>query len=362
MLRRRHYERVIQSILWACAMVSVATTVGVVAVLVSNALQFFCRQPIVCNYAGTVTRVRDDLDRGLIIVEDTARERHRFDIHRFHRDDQRCELLVAEGEQIGAGTTLAIEPGVRLSEFLTHHEWTPLFNPPYFGILPLLCGTTLVAIGAGVIAIPLGLGTAIYLSEFATPAVRGVVKPSLELLAGIPSVVYGFLAVVVISPMIKSAFQLNEIYSALSACIVVAIMILPMIVSLSEDVLRAVPRSLRESAYALGATEYDVVVRVVVPAAFSGILASFLLAISRAIGETMAVALAAGMRPRLTLNPLESVQTMTGYIVEVTQGETSVGSLAYHTIFAVGLTLFLFTMTMNLVSEYILVRTREKYE
>ena len=216
--------------------------------------------------------------------------------------------------------------------------------------------------GAGFVAIPLGLGTAVYLSEYASPVVRVTVKPLLELLAGIPSVVYGYVAVVFLSPVIKDLFQLNDIYSALSASLVVGVMILPMIVSLSEDVLRAVPKSLREAAYALGANQYDVTARVVVPAAFSGILASFLLAISRAIGETMAVALAAGLQPKLTWNPLESVQTMTSYIVAVSQGDTPTGSLSYHTIFAVGLTLFVFTMSMNLLSQYILVRTREKYE
>lgn len=360
---RKYLEIGIRIILWMCAMVSVLTTVGVVLILCTNASEFFNPQQIVCNYPGTVIKVKDDLQYGSIIVQEpNDGPRHRFEINRFHREDKLCDVQVEVGQEITAGTVLAVEPGVSMKEFLTHKRWTPLFNPPYFGILSLLCGTTLVAIGAGMVAIPLGLGTAVYLSEYATPWVRVTVKPLLELLAGIPSVVYGYVAVVVISPVVKRVFQLNDIYSALSACLVVGIMILPMIVSLSEDVLRAVPKSLREAAYALGANKYDVTAKVVVPAAFSGILASFLLAISRAVGETMAVALAAGLQPKLTLNPLDSVQTMTAFIVEVSKGDTPVGSLGYQTIFAVGLTLFAFTMSMNLLAQYILARTREKYE
>ena len=291
---RYWFEAAIHVFLWACASISILTTVGIVVVLVANAANFFREVSIV--------------------------------------------------------------------EFLTGTKWTPLFRPQHFGILPLLCGTALVSVGSAVIAIPLGLGTAIYLSEYAKPWVRDIVKPLLELLAGIPSVVYGYVAIVVISPVVKKLFQLNGIYSALSACIVVGVMILPLVVSLSEDVLRAVPRSLREAAYALGANKFDVTVRVVVPAAFSGILASFLLAISRAIGETMAVTLAAGFSPKLTLNPLESIQTMTAYIVQISQGDTPVGTLEYHTIFAVGFTLFVCTMAMNLLAQFILSKTREKYE
>lgn len=355
-------ERAIHFALWLCAMISVLATIGVVLTLCTNASHFFSPTRVVSNDQATVVKVTDDLSFGAIVTEEEGGKRHRFEINRFHREDKRCEVLVKVGDQVSRGDVMAVEPGVSFAEFFTHTKWTALFNPPYFGILPLVCGTTLVALGAGLFAIPLGLGTAIYLSEYASPLVRVTVKPLLELLAGIPSVVYGYLAVVFISPVIKRFFQLNEIYSALSASIVVSIMILPMIISLSEDVLRAVPKSLREAAYALGANKYDVTGRVVVPAAFSGILASFLLAISRAIGETMAVALAAGMQPKLTWNPLESVQTMTSYIVAVSQGDTPAGSLSYHTIFAVGLTLFVMTMSMNLLSQFILIRTRERYE
>jgi phosphate transport system permease protein len=251
---------------------------------------------------------------------------------------------------------------VSVWEFLTSTRWSPLLEPQHFGILPLFCGTMLVTIGAAFVALPIGLATAIYLSEYASRSVREVVKPVLEVLAGIPSVVFGYLAIVMFSPLIRQWFGTNSLFSAASASIVVGFMILPMVVSLSEDVLRSVPRSLREAAYALGATKLDVTVKVVVPAAVSGIVASFLLAMSRAIGETMAVALAAGARPVLTANPLEEVQTMTGYIVQISMGDTPAGTLEYRTIFAVGLALFIITMSFNVLAQWFVSRVRERYE
>lgn len=251
---------------------------------------------------------------------------------------------------------------VPIFDFLTGTKWAPLFQPQSFGILPLFCGTFIVAGGSALIAIPLGLGTAIYLSEYASPLTRDVVKPLLEILAGIPSVVFGYVAVVFVSPIIRRLFPSADLFNALNACVVVGIMILPMIVSLSEDVLRSVPRSLREGAYALGATKLDVTVRVVVPAALSGIMASFILAITRAVGETMAVTLAAGADAKMTLNPLTSVQTMTAYIVEVSQGDIPAGSIEHRTIFAVGLALFVTTLLLNIVAQWILGHMREKYE
>jgi phosphate transport system permease protein len=251
---------------------------------------------------------------------------------------------------------------VPILEFLTGTQWSPLLKPQHFGILPLLCGTMLVAGGSAVVAVPIGLGTAIYLSEYASPRFRDIVKPMLEILAGIPSVVFGYLAVVFVSPIIREIFPSAGVFNAASACIVVGIMILPMIISLSEDILQSVPLSLRAAAFALGANKFEVTVRVVVPAALSGIIASFLLAISRAIGETMAVTLAAGATPKLTLNPLESIQTMTAYIVQVSQGDTPTGTVEYRTIFAVGLALFITTMIMNVIAQYILSRVGERYE
>lgn len=293
--RFRHlFEGAIQAFLFACAGISVLTTVSIVVVLLVESVRFF------------------------------------FDVSFF--------------------------------EFLTATKWTPLLKPQHFGILPLMCGTLLVAFGSCIIAIPVGLGTATFLSEYAPPRLRDVVKPVVEVLAGIPSVVYGYFAVVSVSPLVRSAFPSAGPFNAASACVVVGIMTLPMIISLSEDALRAVPRSLREGAYALGATRFDTTVHIVVPAAMSGIVASFLLAFARAIGETMAVTLAAGATPKATLNPLESIQTMTAYIVQISQGDTPAGTVEYRTIFAVGLALFLSTMMINLVAQGILSKMREKYE
>lgn len=251
---------------------------------------------------------------------------------------------------------------VSVIEFLTSTKWSPKLKPQHFGILPLLCGTLMVGFGSAVVSIPVGLGTAIYLSEYAPSRLRETIKPAVEVLAGIPSVVYGYFAVVTISPIVRDVFPSAGPFNAVSACIVVGVMTLPMVISLSEDALRAVPTSLRQGAYALGATKYDVTVQVVVPAAMSGIVASFLLAISRAVGETMAVTMAAGVLPNLTLNPLEGVQTMTAYIVQVSQGETPAGTLEYRTIFAVGLALFAVTLAINLLAQWFLAHVREKYE
>lgn len=251
---------------------------------------------------------------------------------------------------------------VPIGEFLTGTRWSPLFAEQHFGILPLLNGTLLIAAGAMAVALPVGLTSAIYLSEYAAPRVRGVVKPILEVLAGIPTVVYGYFALTFVTPIIRTLFPSTGIFNAASAAIVVGIMIIPMVASLSEDALNAVPQSLREAAYGVGATKFEVSTRVVVPAALSGIVASFILAISRAVGETMAVTLAAGATPKMTLSFLESVQTMTAYIVQISLGETPHGTLEYQTIFAVGLVLFLITLGMNILSQRITRRFREVYE
>ena len=247
-------------------------------------------------------------------------------------------------------------------EFLTGTSWSPQLLPRSFGILPLVNGTLIIAIGSSLIAIPIGLASAIYLSEYARSGTRRIIKPILEILAGIPTVVYGYFGIMFVTPILRAIFPQTGIFNAASAAIVVGIMILPMVSSLSEDALNAVPRSLREAAYALGSTKFEVSTRVVTPAALSGIVASFILAISRAIGETMAVALAAGATPRMTLDLLQSVQTMTAYIVQVSLGDTPYGSLEYQTIFAVGLVLFLITLAMNLLSQRFTKRFREVYE
>lgn len=252
---------------------------------------------------------------------------------------------------------------VSIIDFVTGAQWTPLFKPQHFGILPLVGGTLVVAIGAAIIALPVGLITAIFLSEYVPEWVRGILKPLLEVLAGIPTVVLGFFALTFLSPeIVQALFPETKLFNAASAAIAVGIMIIPVVSCLSEDAMSAVPRGLREGAYALGATRFEVARRVVVPAALSGIMASFILAVSRAIGETMIVVLAAGATPNLTWDPLESVQTMTAYIVQISLGDTPQGSLEFKTIFAVGMTLFLMTLGMNVLSQYLLLRFREVYE
>lgn len=246
-------------------------------------------------------------------------------------------------------------------DFLFGTRWSPDLVPRSFGILPLVNGTLLVAAGASVIALPVGLATAIYLSEYASARTRRIVKPALEILAGVPTVVYGYFGIVFVTPMLRALFPATGVFNAASAAIVVGIMILPMVSSLSEDALSAVPRSLREAAYGLGATRLEVSTRIVVPAGLSGIIASFILAISRAIGETMVVTLAAGATPRMTLDLLQSIQTMTAYLVQVSLGGAPSGTIEYRTLFAVGLLLFLITLGLNLLSQRMTARYRASY-
>lgn len=291
--RRSVQGRVAHAFFLACALISVATTVGIVVTLVSQSIGFFT--------------------------------------------------------------------DVSLSEFLSGARWSPILKPRSFGVLPLVGGTLLVATIAAAVAIPLGLGIAIFLSEYAPDRLRRVLKPALEVLAGIPTVVYGFFALTFVTPLLQKVLPDLLIFNALSAGMVMGLMIIPMISSLSEDAMVAVPRSLRQAAYALGATRMEVATKVVVPAAVSGIVASFILAISRAIGETMLVTIAAGATPRLTANPLESIQTMTAYIVQVALGEAPRGSLEFNTIFAVGLLLFVMTLGMNVLGNVFVRKFRQAY-
>lgn len=242
---------------------------------------------------------------------------------------------------------------VSLKEFLTETIWSPLMSPQKFGVLPLINGTILIALGASIVALPIGLGAAIYLSEYASKKVRNIVKPILEILAGIPSIVYGYFALTVITPFLKIFIKDIQIFNALSASIAVGIMIIPLISSLSEDAMSSVPEIVKNGAYGMGATKFEVIRKIVLPASLSGIISSFILAISRAIGETMIVAIAAGAKPQMTLNPLESVQTMTGYMVSVAMGDVSFGSIEYTTIFAVGALLFIMTFGLNIVAKKI---------
>jgi phosphate transport system permease protein len=293
--RRHGSERAIGVVLGACAVLSVATTVGIIVVLLEQAIQFF-----------------------------------------------RVEAV---------------------TDFLFGTKWTALFKDGEFGVIPLVAGTMFISVLAMLIAIPLGLMSAIFLSEYASPRLRNVLKPSLELLAGIPTIVYGYFALTFITPnVLKPISPVTAPYNVLAGAIAVGVMVLPMIASLSEDALRAVPRSLREAAYGVGATKLEVSTRVVMPAALSGIVSAVILAVSRAIGETMIVALATGSKAQLTADPREPMQAMTGYIVQVLSGDVQRGSTVYYSLFAVGLLLFCMTLAMNILSQWFVARFREEYQ
>lgn len=251
---------------------------------------------------------------------------------------------------------------VPVTEFLFGTNWSPLLQPKSYGLLPLLGGTMMIVVGASLVALPIGVASALYLSEYASDTTRNLLKPVLEVLAGIPTVVYGFFALTYVTPLIKTVLPETQVFNAASAAIVVGIMVLPMVASLCDDAFRAVPGSLREGAYSLGATSLEVTTRIVFPAGLSGVFAAFVLAISRAIGETMAVTLAAGATPNLTLNPLESIQTMTAYIVQVSLGDTPNGTLTYQTLFAVAAVLFTITLVLNILASIVMNRFREVYE
>ena len=276
--------------------------------------------------------------------------------------------LISVATTVGIVVSL-LEPAIEffrevsVVDFITGTRWAPLFEPPGFGVVPLLAGTFSVTVWASLVCIPFGLGAAIYMSEYAPPRMRRVIKPALEVLAGIPTVVFGYFALLLVTPLLEEVgVHVTGPFSALSAGLVVGIMVLPTVASLSEDAMSAVPRDLRLGAFALGATRLKVATRVVVPAAISGIVASFVLGISRIVGETMIVLIAAGGQPSLSLDPTHPVQTMTAFIGQAGQGDTPTGSLEYKTIFAVGLTLFAITLVMNVISIRLVRRYREVYE
>jgi len=263
--------------------------------------------------------------------------------------------LVSVGTTIGIIGVLLFETidffqEVSLLEFLTDKEWTPLFTNKHFGIAPLVCGTLLTSLIALAVALPMGLLVAVYLSEYAPAGIRRVLKPAFEVLDGIPTVIYGYFALLFVTPLLQKISPDLQGFNALSPGLVLGVMILPLVSSMSEDALYSVPTSLKAAGYALGATKLQVCFSVVVPAAFPGIIAAFILAMSRAIGETMLVAIAAGQMPNLTFNPMESVETMTAYIVQISLGDTPHGTIEYKTIFAVGTVLFLITLVLNTIS------------
>lgn len=288
------------------------------------------------------------------------------------RKDRLIELVLLMAACVSVFTTLAIVyillkesldffSHVPLWSFLTDTQWTPLFDDAHFGIAVLLSGTLSSSLVALCIAIPLGTIIAIYLSEFAEYRVREVLKPVLELLSGVPTIIYGYFALLVITPLIQKIYPDLPTFNILSAGIVMGIMIIPYVSSLAEDAMRAVPMSLREGSYAMGATRYQTATRVVVPAAFSGIASAYILGISRAVGETMILAVAAGMQPNLTLNPLEPAATITSFIVQVALGDLPHGSVGYQTIFAAGLTLMMITLMFNLLGHWLRRKYREVY-
>ena len=251
---------------------------------------------------------------------------------------------------------------VPLTEFLFAPEWTPLFADPRYGISPLIAGTFLVTLIALLVAVPLGLALAIYLSEYASGAARARIKGTLELFEGIPTVVFGYFALLFVTPLLQRVIPDLNIFNPLSAGLVMGFAIIPYISNVAADAMESVPRSIREAAYALGARPYEAALRVVFPAAISGIIAAIILATSRAIGETMIVAIAAGQRPILTLDPRETIATMTSYIVQAATGDQPTGSTAYYALFAVGFTLFLLTLFLNILAQYVVERYRERYE
>ena len=277
-----------------------------------------------------------------------------------------CALL-SIGTTIGIIAVLTVETAgflreVSIAEFLFGTEWTPLFATPHFGVLPLVTGTLLVSFIAMLVALPMGLLSAVYLSEYAGPQLRRIVKPILEILAGVPTVVYGYFALLFVTPLLQRFMPELAGFNALGPGIVMGIMILPLVSSLSEDAMRGVPRGLREGSYALGATKMQTSLRVVVPAAFSGITAAFILAVSRAIGETMIVLIAMGQQAKLTFDPREAAEAMTAFIAATGAGDVPTGSIEYKTIFAVGATLFVLTLVMNIVAIRLVRRYREVYE
>ena len=289
-----------------------------------------------------------------------------------HLKELFIEMLLLGAAMVAVLTTLGIVyvlfkesweffKHVPLKDFLFDTQWTPLFDDAHYGIMVLLSGTITSSLVALAVAIPLGTIIAIYLSEFASPKAREICKPVLEMLSGVPTIVYGYFALLFVSPILQTLIPSMSGFSLLSAGLVMGIMIVPYVASLSEDAMRAVPMALREGAYAMGSTRFQTAVRVVFPGAFSGVAAAYILGISRAVGETMILAVAAGMQPNLTFNPLEPAATITAYIVQVALGDLPHGSIGYQTIFAAGLTLFLLTLSFNVLGYFLRKRYREAY-
>lgn len=370
--RPRVGEAVIYGFLFICAAISILTTVGIVYELSKESLNFFTRQ--LWEDANKPLAAAVDTRGTTLELSSGGQSLDPGDVVRL--GGEIVEVLSLEGDRAlvmrgaqetvpaphPAGTDLFVSNKVSLIEFLTKTKWNPQIGQ--FGIWPLLNATLMTSLAAMVVALPLGLGTAIYLSEYASQRARTVLKPTLEVLAGIPTVVYGYFALTFMTPLLRSIFGQNtvEIYNTASAGIVIGILIIPLVSSMSEDALSAVPRALREAAYGLGATKLETATKVVLPAALSGITAAFIVAISRAIGETMIVAVAAGAGSAFTFNPFKAAETMTGHIVRISGGDISYDSIDYNSLFAIGLMLFFMTLTLNIISQRIVRRFREEYE
>jgi phosphate transport system permease protein len=370
--RPRFGESLIYGFLFLCAAVSIFTTIGIVYELGKESLNFFTRQ--LWEDVNKPLAVDVDVQATTFALSDTGRTLQESDIIRISdevmlviavdRDTVTVERGLQGSEAIphSAGMDVLVSNRVSLIEFFTHTKWNPQIGE--FGILPLVNSTFMTSGFAMLVALPLGLGTAIYLSEYASDRARKILKPLLEILAGIPTVVYGYFALMFMTPLLRQVFGVDtvEIYNTASAGIVIGILIIPLVSSMSEDALSAVPRSLREAAYGLGATKLETAVKVVVPAALSGITAAFIVAISRAIGETMIVAIAAGAGSTFTFSPFKAAETMTGHIVRISGGDISYDSIDYNSIFAIGLLLFFVTLALNVISQRVVKRFREVYE
>ncbi len=370
--RKRPLETIIQGFLFLFGALSIFTTIGIVVVLGTESISFFSKQiwedtnkQIVSSVSaddinlelsatGTSLQVGDVIKIGKEIMVITSLNEQ---IATVSRGVQGSSIIFHQ-------ENLEILRGINVSlfEFFTNTKWSPQIRQ--FGVLPLLNATLLTTFIAITFAAPLGLAVAVYLCEYASNKVRSIVKPITEILAGIPTVVYGYFALTFMTPLLRTIFGTDvvEVYNTASAGIVMGILILPMISSMSADAINAVPNSLREAAFGLGATRLETALRVVLPAATSGLAAALVVGISRAIGETMIVAVAAGAGPNFTFNPFESAETMTGHIVRISSGDLSYDSIDYHSIFAIGLLLFLVTFALNLASRRIVSRFREEYE
>jgi phosphate transport system permease protein len=370
--RPRITESLIQGFLFLCGTISILTTIGIAYELSKESLNFFTRQ----LWEDTNRQLAIDASAQETVLSVTKGGKALRPEQVLRVGDEAMRILSIDGETLtaerglqgtqavahSAGNDLFLSSRVSLIEFFTKTKWTPQIGE--FGIWPLVNATLMTSATAMVVALPLGLSVAVYLSEYASDRARKVLKPVLEVLAGIPTVVYGYLALTFMTPLLRSLFGVDtvEIYNTASAGIVIGILILPLVSSMSEDALSAVPRSLREAAYALGATKLETAVKVVLPAALSGITAAFIVAISRAIGETMIVAIAAGAGSAFTFNPFKAAETMTGHIVRISGGDISYDSIDYDSIFAIGLMLFLMTLALNIISQRVVKRFREVYE